>query len=314
MKAMKRVRIKSYAKLNLSLEIVGRRNGYHELDSLVTSVDLSDEILLRRRSDEKINVVMHGQGSETIDPGQNVALRAAEAFSAKYRTTGVDIEVFKNIPMGGGLGGSSADAAGVLNGMAKLYETGDRTGLKELADSLGSDTGYMLDGGFARMTGRGEQVWRLPVSPRLWFLIVQPSSAVSTAACYSLYDEGGFSSLRGRTEACVQSLLRGEYSDMGASFFNALYEPAKKINPDIGEIVRELGGFCPLGCGMTGSGSCAFALFDSREMCEYARSRYRGKGRTWVACSIDPRAKSVGIFEKMKNPFYLSEEEKNGEI
>lgn len=311
-KGMKKVTVQSYAKLNLSLEIVGRKNGYHELDSLVTSIDLSDEIRLRSRRDNKVTLVMHGQGSETIDPGKNVALRAAEAFLEKYGTTGADIEIFKNIPMGGGLGGSSADSAGVLCGMAKLYSIEDEKGIKSLADTLGSDTGYMLCGGFARMTGRGEQVWRLPVSPRLYFLLVCPSSAVSTAECYSLYDEGGYDSLPGRTESCVQALLAGKYSDMGASFFNALCAPACRISPEIGEIIRELNSFCPLGCGMTGSGSCVFALFDTKEMCDYVRSRYRGKGRTWVVRTVDPSAENVGFFDKIRNPFYLSEEEING--
>ena len=157
------VKIKSYAKINLTLEILGVEGGYHLLDSLVASVDMFDLIVLKKRKDKLSRVVMKGMGSESIPPEKNVALKAAELFSETFSKGGAEITVYKNIPIGAGLGGSSADAAGVLNGMAKLYGVEDREKLKALADSLGSDTGYMLSGGFARMQGRGEKVTPLKI-------------------------------------------------------------------------------------------------------------------------------------------------------
>lgn len=310
---MRNVTVKSYAKLNLSLEITGVKDGYHQLDSLVTSIDLSDSIRLVKRKDKLINVYMHGQKSESISPEHNVAQKAGDAFVEKYGVCGADITVFKDIPMGGGLGGSSADAAGVLNGMAKLYEIDDEAGIKSLADGLGSDTGYMLKGGFARMTGRGEQVWRLPVQPRLHFLLLCPSTSVSTGQCYALYDElakEGKASKKGVTEECINHLLKGDNSGMGATFYNSLYLPACRLNAEVKEAVTSLEAFSPLGYGMTGSGSCAFALFESRELCEWAKSRYRGKCRAIVVKTVDPQEEQKGFFGKLRNPYYLSEEGK----
>lgn len=309
---MNQVKVISYAKLNLSLEITGQKDGYHQLDSFVTSIDLGDCIRLKKRKDSLVNVVMHGQGSESIPPEHNVAVRAGEAFVQKYGVSGADITVFKDIPMGAGLGGSSADAAGVLNGMAKLYGVDDPAGLKSLADSLGSDTGYMLRGGFARMTGRGEQVWRLrqPETP-LCFLLVCPPSSVSTGKCYALFDELGCGSQKGRTEACIQSFLEGKYADMGASFYNALYPPACALNADVGAAYEALKGFSPSGVCMSGSGSGVFALFENRELCEWARSRYRGKGRAYVVKTVDPAAAEKRRTD-FKNPFFLSKEETEG--
>jgi 4-diphosphocytidyl-2-C-methyl-D-erythritol kinase len=307
---MKSVTVQSYAKLNLSLEITGVKDGYHMLDSLVASIDLSDSIHLVKRKDKLVNVYMHGQTSEGIPPESNVAVKAGEAFVEKYGVSGADITIFKDIPMGGGLGGSSADAAGVLNGMAKLYDIEDEAGIKALADGLGSDTGYMLRGGFARMTGRGEQVWRLPVQPKLYFLLLCPSSAVSTGKCYALYDELIKEEKKGNTQQCIDSLLQGNISGMGAAFYNSLYLPACQINPEVQEATKALAAFSPSGYGMTGSGSCAFALFESRELCEWAKSRYRGKCRAIVVKTIDPQEEQKGIFGKLRNPYYLSEEEK----
>ena len=171
---MNTVKIKSYAKVNLTLEITGIENGYHMLDSLVTNIDMFDLLVLKKRKGGLSSVVMKGMGSESIPPEKNNALKAAEAFSKAFGTDGADLTVYQNIPIGGGLGGSSADVAGVLNGMAALYKITDRAKLKEIADTLGSDTGYMLDGGFARMQGRGEKVTKLDLTNTLHFLLICP--------------------------------------------------------------------------------------------------------------------------------------------
>ena len=151
-------KVKSYAKINLSLNIAGTAGGYHLIDSAVCSIDIYDTVCAKPRRDALVNVYMHGRGSESIPPEKNNAVKAGEAFVSAFGTRGADIEIFKDIPVGAGLGGSSADAAGVLNALAKLYKIDAPAELKALADGLGSDTGYMLRGGFARISGRGERV------------------------------------------------------------------------------------------------------------------------------------------------------------
>ena len=133
---MNTVKVKAYAKVNLTLEIVGSEKEFHLLDSLVASVDLFDYIVLKKRKDKLSSITMHGLGSETIPPEKNNALKAAERFSQIFGVNGVDITVYKNIPMGAGLGGSSADIGGVLKGMAKLYEIEDKNALCELAKMI----------------------------------------------------------------------------------------------------------------------------------------------------------------------------------
>lgn len=281
------VRVKAYAKLNLTLAITGAKDGYHLLDSLVCTVDLFDLIKLKKRKDKLINVEMHGQGTEALAPEDNNAVKAAEAYVNAFGTCGADIKIFKNIPVGAGMGGSSADTAGVLRGMAMLYGKGGESDLKELADTLGSDTGYLLTGGFARLTGRGEKVERLKVNHKLNFLLLLPAGGVSTAQCYKLYD--GTPQDARSCEPALNALLTGDTERLGKSLFNALYAPAVKLNVGVETAFYELTDFAPLGVNMTGSGSGVYALFDTAEMCAYAQSRYKGKCRCIQLKSYIPK-------------------------
>lgn len=302
---MNTVRIKSYAKVNLTLEITGRESGYHLLDSLVASVDIFDLIVLKKRKDKLSSVRMHGLGSESISPENNNALKAAELFSQTFGTFGADITVYKNIPMGAGLGGSSADASGVLKGMAKLYGITDETALGALADRLGSDTKYMLGGGFARMRGRGDKLTPLSCGGQLHFFMIFPPSSLATAACYGEYDrEPVRAGEEKATEKAIAALLEKDVNGVGRYLTNDLFASAARLNTDVQKALEEASAFSPLGVVMTGSGSCVLALFETRELCEWAKSRYRGKFRTAVCKTVVPTEQKT-----WKNPFALSSDE-----
>ena len=307
------VKIKSYAKINLTLEIVGEKEGYHLLDSLVASLDIFDLLVLKKRKDKLSSVTMHGMGSESIPPEHNNALKAAEAFSQTFGCNGADITIYKDIPIGAGLGGSSADIVGVINGMAKLYEVGDRGALKALADALGSDTGYMLTGGFARMQGRGEEIETLDLTEKLHFLLLCPSSSVSAGGCYREYDrlqtENSVVTKENATENCIAALREKNYEVAGRYLMNDLFAPAASLNADVRQAYEEAKSFSPLGVVMSGSGSCVAAWFETKELCEWAKSRYKGKHRAYVAQTVLPDyTKKKKII--WKNPFVLSDEEK----
>lgn len=280
---MNTVRTDVFAKLNLTLDVVGRQGDYHLIDSLAVSVDLSDRIVARARKDGAVTVKMHGMGSEGIPPEENAAQRAGEAFVAAFGTRGADITVYKNIPMGAGLGGSSADAAGVLNAMKKLYGTADD--LKPLADALGSDTGYLLRGGFARLTGRGERVERLGRTPAMNFLLLVPQAGVSTAECYRRCR--GISECP-HTPRALELFRSGEVVWAAKLFSNDLYPAARELEPEVETALMELKRFSPVAASMTGSGSGVFALFESFELCQWAKSRYRGKARAYCLKTIEP--------------------------
>lgn len=300
-------KVKSYAKINLSLNVTGSQDGYHLIDSVVASIDLYDTVCVKPRSDKLVNVYMHGFGSENIPPEKNNAVKAGDAFVSAFSTKGADIEIYKNIPVGAGLGGSSADAAGVLNALAKLYKVTDRAALKTLADALGSDTGYMLGGGFARLAGRGERVYPIPAKQRLYMLLLTPKSGVSTAECYRKYDEEP-DGIRNDSEICARGLVGGDFNETCRGVYNALGSPAAKLNTDVADALRAATALSPSACAVTGSGSAVFALFESEELCRWAKSRYKGRCRARVVHTVQPRTgKPV-----LRNPFVLSEEEQEG--
>ena len=274
---MNSVRVKSYAKINLTLDILGAVSGYHMIDSVVASIDLCDVITVKKRKDGLVSIAMHGEGSEAIAHENNNAALAAEEFVKRFETCGADITVWKNIPMGAGLGGSSADVAGVLNGMAKLYGAGGYSQLKEIADGLGSDCGYMLTGGFARLTGRGERVERLGSNLKLQIGLLLPKcGGVSTAECYALFDKLG-SRLAPSSANAAEAVVRENREELGKSLSNFLIDPAICLNESIAGCIGELKAFDPLGVNMTGSGSGVYAIFENEEFLRYAKSRYRGK-------------------------------------
>lgn len=284
---MNTVRLSAQAKINFTLDLTGTENGYHLLDSLVCTVDLADRIVVKKRKDGLVSVTMHGMGSERIPPEENNAQRAGEAFVSAFGTCGADVTVYKNIPIGAGLGGSSADAAGVLNAMAKLYGVEDGAAVKSLADTLGSDTGYLLRGGFARLRGRGEKTEQLGPAPLFHLLLLVPEKGVSTAECYRRSD--GYPKPQPHTERALECFRSGNLEWAAKLFSNDLFPAAKELVPETGEALTALRSFSPWGAVMTGSGSGVYAVFETRELCSWAKSRYRGNCRAYLLKTMDPR-------------------------
>ena len=257
---MKKTKVKVPAKINLTLDVLGKNDGYHTLESLVCSINLYDLITVSKRKDYSTRLICKG-----LDVGcantQNNAYIAAERFRKQFDLGGVDIVVKKNIPVGGGLGGSSADIAGVLKGCKKLFNLD--CDLTEIANNLGSDSAYMLNGGYAVMQGRGDIVKPLNIKTKLYFLIVSMTESVSARDCYSRFDSDGITYPKS-TSPAVEKLANQDIKGFTSVIKNDLYKPAKEILPEIEENVKNLkavyNGF------MTGSGSATFAVFSSKKL------------------------------------------------
>ena len=256
------------------------------LDSLVTTVGICDAVTAVSRSDDKITLSMHGMGSEEIPFEINNAARAAQLFMRRFKTRGADISVEKRIPIGAGLGGSSADAAGALNALAALYGVNDFSAIEEIADEVGSDTRYMLYGGWARLKGRGNVIHRIESPLKLHFLIIAPHGGVSAAECYRLYDK--LPHVYSSGEGAAAAAERGDFGELARSVFNALYLPATEVSPDTRVAVQEARSLSAA-AGMTGSGSAAFAVFENQEECLAACKKYNGKFCAYTAETCVPR-------------------------
>ena len=255
---MKKTKVIIPAKINLTLDLLGVNGGYHELESLVASIDVVDAVTVFPKKSGEIGLRTKGIPCR-CPKEKNNAYKAAQAFFAEHDGS-ADIVIEKNIPLGGGLGGSSADAAGVLKALGIMYGE-KKEKIERLAESVGSDVKYMLSGGYAVMRGRGERVEKIESGLSLPLLVLVSDYPVKTAECYRLCDELGLCPVNGTAKA-VKSLLSGDTAALKASLFNGMTEAAKRLN---GQISGNLAALESAGgaAAMSGSGGTTFAVFET---------------------------------------------------
>ena len=282
---MKRAKVKIPAKINLTLDVLGIKDGYHQISSLVTSIDIFDTIIVKARKDDKITLKEKGikSGAKMQD---NLAYKTAKLFMETYNTYGVDIVIKKSIPVGGGLGGSSADIAGVIKCMQALF--GVKEDLTNLANKLGSDCAYMLTGGLAVMLGRGDRVQKYPFNASGELLLITHNEQVSAKDGYKAFD-GLNTSFNPCTDLAVESLKNGDYQGFYGAIKNDLYYGVKNLLPvleDKIDAIQKVGANVSL---MTGSGSVVYGIFESKGQRDLA---YKKLKKTYGKSLI--KAKIIG--------------------
>ena len=292
------VSVKSYAKLNITLNITGKNQNYHELDSIVTSVDKFDVITAKKRKDDKILVSFIGKYGFTPTRQEDTnAYKSAKLFIDTFGVSGVDIIVTRNIKTGGGMGGSSADIAGVLVAMKKLFRL--NCNLKPLADSLGSDSGYLLSGGFARISGRGEKIKKLDINDKYYFVVIYALNGVNTKECFDLYDAKFQNANENSNDECEKALLNGDIIALSHMACNDLYLPASTLNPEIKENLTALNNLNPEFASMTGSGSTCFSMYKDYELASWAYAKLKKEfgDRVELLSTFDPS--KLSFFDKL---------------
>lgn len=254
---MKKIKLKIPAKINLTLDVLGVKDGYHTIQSLVTSVSVYDTVTLVKRKDKRITLKEIGlkSGCSVVD---NNAFKSAKAFKDAYSTLGVDIILEKTIPVGGGMGGSSADIALVLKGMRDLF--GIDADIKTIADGLGSDSGYMIDGGWAVISDRGNVVNPVKIDSKLYLLLITEQTPISARECYRRFDKAGIYSPE-CTYGAVNALKSGDVDKFFSVIKNDLFAPAKEIVPKVSENLSALMLAGAPKALMTGSGSVVYGIF-----------------------------------------------------
>jgi 4-diphosphocytidyl-2-C-methyl-D-erythritol kinase len=204
----RRVMLPAFAKINLTLDILGRRaDGYHELASVMQTVALCDTVALVPAPDGSRTLTC--DLPELAGPA-NLAMRAADALAAEVDAPGVALELRKEIPVQAGLGGGSSDAAAVLLALAELWCVRlSSAELLRLAARLGSDVPFFLTAGTARVGGRGEVVQPLPDIEPCWLVLLKPTVSVPTAAAFGALAPGDFSA-GAATERLARDVLQGK--------------------------------------------------------------------------------------------------------
>jgi len=243
------------AKLNLFLHVTGRRaDGYHLLQTLFRFIDLSDTLHFTLRDD---GVVRRINALEGVPAEQDLCVRAARLLQQECACTlGVDIRLEKRIPMGGGLGGGSSDAATTLLALNKMWQLGlSRARLMQLGLTLGADVPVFLFGENAFAEGVGEQLQAFPL-PDAWYVVLFPPVQVPTAQIFSHPEL-----TRDTNSITIRALPIGQSLFTAGWLGNDLQSIVCKLYPKVAQYLAILGNFAP--AMMTGSGACVFAEFAS---------------------------------------------------
>ncbi len=263
------------AKINLFLHILGRRaDGYHLLQTVFQFVDLCDELRYTPRADGEIRLLMPLPGAQ---PQQDLCVRAALALRAHTGCRlGVDIELTKRIPIGGGLGGGSSDAATTLLALNRLWHLDlPRSELATLGLALGADVPVFIGGRAAWAEGVGELLTPIDLD-QPWYLIVNPGVAVATARVF------GHPKLTRHTPPLTISAFRSGLTG------NDCLTVVRALYPDIDTAYRWLNEFGR--AQLSGTGGCLFARFDSRQAANLALAALPAPWRGWVVrgCNHHP--------------------------
>lgn len=267
---MNSICVKARAKINLSLDVLGRRNdGYHDVQMIMQSISLHDDIYIDCIDKRSIEIKCDKRWVPSNS--DNIAYKAAAVMMDKYHLTkGVSIRIVKKIPVAAGLAGGSADAAAVLKGMNELFSLN----LKEqelmlLGKSIGADVPFCVKGGTALAEGIGEILTEIAPLKNVSIVLVKPRISVSTAWVYKNLDIGKIS-LRPNTGLIVNFIKNQNIENIAKNMVNVLETVTLNRYGVIGEIKDKLVSLGALGSMMSGSGPTVFGIFGSKMEAENA--------------------------------------------
>jgi len=258
------LRVDAPAKLNLFLEVLGRRgDGFHELETLMVAISLYDTLRFTEEPTPAIRLRCHGRGGVdgSVPSGDdNLVVKAAKLLQAHSGTSrGVTIDLWKRIPVSAGLAGGSTDAAAALVALDRLWELGLASEeLLSLAAELGSDVAFFVRGVPAAICrGRGEEIHPVERSLELSFVVARPASGLSTA---EVYRHCQVSARPRSAEPLVELLADGRLADAARLFHNSLQQTASRLNREVTDLITRLDRQPVLASAMTGSGTACFGL------------------------------------------------------
>ncbi|WAH37325.1 4-(cytidine 5'-diphospho)-2-C-methyl-D-erythritol kinase [Alicyclobacillus dauci] len=267
---------RAYAKINLTLDVLGRRpDGYHEVDMVMQSIDLSDLVWLDKRYDGRI--VLETSAAHIPTDDRNLCVQAAKVF---FRHTGIQsgvhINLEKNIPVAAGLAGGSSDAAAVLRGLNRLFGTERSLGeIAEMAAEIGSDVPFCVYGGTAIAQGRGERLTHIPHQCQMQVLLIHPRMFVSTGEIYQALEPGDFVS---HTTSLVmkEALQKQDVDAIPKLVANRLQRVTFSLYPEVAQLADKVETVTRTRVHMSGSGPTLFCLAPTVQQANRMYNALRG--------------------------------------
>lgn len=268
----------AYAKINLSLDILGTRpDGYHEVQMLMQSLSLHDTVTLA--ATDTPGIVMTCSDSTLPVDEHNLAYRAAVLFCDTYKIPyGIKLHLEKKIPVAAGLAGGSSDAAAVLRGLNEMFDhPASKEELAALGLQLGADVPYCLMLGTALSEGIGEKLTSLPAAPSCYCLLVKPEAGASTKQIYTDYDALAATTeiAHPNTKGLLSALSASDYRGITDRLCNVLEPVTLRLVPEIASVKETLRSLSADGVLMSGSGPTVFALFADKEKAQRAEAHFK---------------------------------------
>ncbi len=281
---------RAHAKINLNLDVVGRRaDGYHELVSVMQTLSLYDDLFFERTAGDALTLFTNVQGIANED---NLICRAAQAYFAAAGTRfGVDVKLDKRIPMQAGLGGGSADAAATLRALNTL--NGERFSREELARigaTVGADVPFCVMGGTRLCRGIGERMREVENNLSCFVLLVMAGEGISTPMAFRALDEkyGDFTALAKEAELgtalLVDGLKNAEIGIVAGQIRNRFEEVIFPVRPHAAQIKERLLAAGAFAAQMSGSGPALFALFEQERCADELAQALQKEGKLAYVC------------------------------
>lgn len=276
------MKVRAYGKLNLTLDVLGRRpDGYHLLDTVMQSISVWDELDIQTSRQPGVHLQCNKDRLPT--DSKNTVYRAAKFFleDCGLADQGVYIFIKKYIPSRSGMGGGSADAAAALRGLNEMFKTGLTTEqLMAIGARVGADVPFCVMGGAARCTGVGANVEPVAPLPDCWLLVCKPPAGMSTPRAYSILDQYPLSSTQA-TPRMLEALEAGNLKRVAKCLGNR-FDETIRLAP-VRALKRAMVDAGALGSMMTGSGSSVYGIFVSEDQAREALETIDGMGRTFLA-------------------------------
>ena len=268
------MKVKAFAKINLCLDVLRRKeNGYHEVEMVMTNVDIFDVLEIKELEEKKI--LLKSYNTDLAIDETNLIYKAIALLQKETKKTfGVEVLLEKNIPMEAGMAGGSADAAATLKAVNELFKLGvSDERLLELGASLGADIPFCIMGGTVLASGIGEKLRRLSSLPKMKLLIVKPKAGLSTKKVYESLDIDGLNKAGfiHKDVGEMVSVIESDEADktkiekIAGRLNNILEVPSIRLLPLIADIKQKMLDNNCLGALMSGSGTAIFGIYENDE-------------------------------------------------
>ncbi|MDQ0352651.1 4-diphosphocytidyl-2-C-methyl-D-erythritol kinase [Alkalibacillus filiformis] len=266
---------KAPAKINLTLDILHKReDGFHEVEMIMTSIDLSDRLFFEELTRDEI--VIDSENRYVPNDHRNLAYQAAKVFKKQCGIrSGVKVDIDKNIPVAAGLAGGSSDAAATIRGLNRLFATGlSNAQMEKMAEQIGSDVPYCIQGGTQLAKGRGEVLTPLSPLPACYVVLAKPKIGVSTKEVYGRVDLNNM--IHPNNEQAIKALENQDFQAVCEQMGNVLEPITMNMHKEISPIKEQMENADADGVLMSGSGPTVYALVKQQSKAERIYNSLKG--------------------------------------